>query len=92
MTHDSEQYNTPSQPLQAEDWPTKVTSSKFQTLPELTCVYGIDGKCSVIVIVTPQRLSILQDAWMHIALLTHTHSHIHTHVYTHHSLPSDHAP
>jgi hypothetical protein len=30
--HDSEQYDTPSQPPQAEDWLTKVTLPKFQTL------------------------------------------------------------
>ena len=42
----TEQYDTPSQPSQAEDWLTKVTLPKFQTLPEVTCVYGIDGKCS----------------------------------------------
>ena len=33
----------------------------FQTLPEVTCVYSIDGKCSGTI--TPQRLSILQDAY-----------------------------
>jgi len=38
-THDSKQYDKPSQPPQAEDWLTKVTLSKFQTLPEVTCVY-----------------------------------------------------
>ena len=54
-THDSEQYDTPNQPPQAEDWITKVTLPKFQTLPEVTCVYGIDGKCSGNI--TPQRLS-----------------------------------
>jgi len=31
-THDSEQYDTPSQPPQAEDWLTKFTLPKFQTL------------------------------------------------------------
>jgi hypothetical protein len=60
-THDSEQYDTPSQPPQAEDWLTKVTFPKFQTLPEVTCVYGMDGKCSGTI--TPQRLIILQDAY-----------------------------
>jgi len=39
----------------------KVALPKFQTLPEVTCVYGIDGKCSGTII--PQRLSILQDAY-----------------------------
>ena len=35
---------------------------KFQTLPQVTCVYGLDGKCSGTI--TPQRLSILvQDAY-----------------------------
>jgi hypothetical protein len=52
----TEQYDTPSQPPQAEDWQTKVTLPKFQILPEVTYVYGIDGKCSGII--TPQRLSI----------------------------------
>jgi len=33
---ESEQYSTPSQPPQAEDWLTKVTLPKFQTLPEVT--------------------------------------------------------
>jgi hypothetical protein len=60
-THDSAQYDTPSQPPQAEDWLTKVLLSKFQTLPEVTCVYGIDGKCSDTI--TPRCLSILQDAY-----------------------------
>jgi len=60
-THDIEQYNTPSQPPQAEDWQTKVTHPKFQTLPEVTCVYGIDVKCSGTI--TPQHLIILQDAY-----------------------------
>jgi hypothetical protein len=59
-THDSEQYDTPIQPPQAEDWLTKVTLPKFQALPEVTCVYGIDGKCSGTI--NPQRLIILQDA------------------------------
>ena len=31
-THDSEKYDSPSQPPQAEDWLTKVTLPKFQTL------------------------------------------------------------
>ena len=39
-THDSEQYDTPSQPPQTEDWLTKVSLPKIQTLPEVTCVYG----------------------------------------------------
>jgi len=60
-THASEQYDTPSQPPQAEDWLTKATLPKFQTLPEMTCVYGIDGKYSGTI--TPQRLSILLDAY-----------------------------
>ena len=60
-THDSEQYDTPSQPLRAGNWLTKVTLHKFQNLPEVTCVYGIDGKCSGTI--TPQCLSILQDAY-----------------------------
>ena len=37
-THDSEQYDTPSQLPQEEDWLTKVTLPKFQTLPEVTCM------------------------------------------------------
>ena len=53
-THDSEQYDTPSKALQAEDW-------QFRTLPEVTYVYGIDWKCSGTI--TPQRLSIVQDAY-----------------------------
>ena len=53
-THDSEQYDTPSEKPQAEDWLTKVTLPKFQTLPEVTCVYSIDGKCSGTI--TPQHL------------------------------------
>ena len=57
----SERYDTPSRPPQAEDWLTKVTPPKFHTLPEVTCVYGIDGECSGTI--TPQRLSILQDAY-----------------------------
>jgi len=57
----TEQYDTSSQPPQAEDWLTKVTFPKFQTLPEVTCVYGMDGKCSGTI--TPQRLIILQDAY-----------------------------
>ena len=69
-THDSEQYDTPSQPPQAEDWLTKVTLSKFQTLPEVTCVNGIDVKCSGII--TPQRLSISQDAFL-CSSSKHTH-------------------
>ena len=60
-THASEQYDTPSQPPRAGNWLTKVTHPKFQTLPEVTCVYGIDGKCSGTI--TPQCLSILQDAY-----------------------------
>ena len=60
-THDSEQYDTPSQPPIAEDWLTKATLAKFQALPEMTCVYGIDGKYSGTI--TPQRLSILLDAY-----------------------------
>ena len=60
-TDDSEQYDTPSQPLRAGNWLTKVTLPKFQNLPEVTCVYGIDGKCSGTI--TPQCLSILQDAY-----------------------------
>ena len=60
-THDSEQHDTPSQPPKAEDWLTKVTFPKFQTLPKVICMYGIDGKCSGTV--TPQRLIILQDAY-----------------------------
>jgi len=36
-TRDSEQYDTPSQPPQAEDWLTKFTKSKIQTLREVTC-------------------------------------------------------
>ena len=59
-TQDSEQYDTPSQPPQAEDWLTKAALPSFQTLPEVTCVYGIDGKCSGTI--NPQRLIILQDA------------------------------
>ena len=42
-THASEQYDTPSQPPPAEDWLTKVIFSKFQTLPEVTCVQGTFG-------------------------------------------------
>jgi len=62
-SHDSEQYDSPSQPPQAEDWLTKVTLSKFQALPpEVTCVHGIDDKCSGTI--TPQRLIILQDAYI----------------------------
>jgi len=57
----TEQYDTPSQPSQAEDWLTKVTLPKFQTLPEVTCVYGIDGKCSGTI--TPERLNILKGAY-----------------------------
>ena len=38
-----------------------LTLPKFQTLPEVTCVYGIDGKCSSTI--TPQHLSDLQDAY-----------------------------
>jgi hypothetical protein len=53
-THDSEQYGTPSQQPEAEDWLTKVTLPKFQTLPEMTYAYSIDGKCSGII--TPQHL------------------------------------
>ena len=34
-THDIEQYDTPSQPPQAEDWLTKVTLPTFQTLREV---------------------------------------------------------
>ena len=60
-THASEQYDTPSHPPQAEDWLTKVTLPKFQTLPEVTCVYGIDGKCSGTI--TPERLNILKGAY-----------------------------
>ena len=60
-THDSEQYDTPSHPPQAEDWLTKVRLPKFQTLQEVTRVYYIDGKCSGTI--TPQRLIILQDAY-----------------------------
>jgi len=56
----SKQYDTPSQAPQAEDWLTKVKLPKFQTIPKVTCVYVIDGKCSGTI--TPQRLSILQDA------------------------------
>ena len=41
-----------------DDWQAEVT---FQTLSEVTCVYGIDGKCSGTI--TPQCLSILQDAY-----------------------------
>jgi len=58
--HDREQCVTSSQPPQADDWLTIVTLPEFQTLPEVTCVYGIDNKCSGTI--TPQRLSILQDA------------------------------
>ena len=54
-THASEQYDTPSQPPQAEDWLTKATLPKFQTLPEMTCVYGIDGKYSGTI--TPQHFT-----------------------------------
>ena len=60
-THDSEQYDTPSQPPQTEDWLTKVSLPKIQTLPEVTCVYGIEGNCSSTT--TPQHLDILQDAF-----------------------------
>ena len=60
-THDSEQYDTPSQPPIAEDWLTKATLAKFQALPEMTFVYGIDGKCSNTI--TPQRLRIIWDAY-----------------------------
>jgi len=59
--HDREQCVTSSQPPQADDWLTIVTLPEFQTLPEVTCVYGIDNKCSGTI--TPQRLSILQDAY-----------------------------
>jgi hypothetical protein len=41
-----------------DDWQAEVT---FQTLSEVTCVYGIDGKCSSIL--TPQCLSFVQDAY-----------------------------
>jgi len=60
-THDSEQYDTPSHPPQAEDWLTKVRLPKFQTLQEVTRVYYIDGKCAGII--TPQCLNILHDAY-----------------------------
>jgi hypothetical protein len=52
---------TPSQPTHAENCLAKATLSKFLTLPEVICVYGLDNKCSGTII--PQRLSILQDAF-----------------------------
>jgi len=57
----SKQNDIPSQPPQAEDWITTVTLPKLQTLAEVTCVYGINGKCFGTI--TPQRLIILQDAY-----------------------------
>jgi hypothetical protein len=60
-THNSEQNDIPGQPPKAEYWKIKDTLSKFQTLPEVTCVYGMDGKCSGTI--TPQCLSISQDAY-----------------------------
>jgi hypothetical protein len=66
-THASEQYGTPSQPPQAEDWLTKVTLPKFRTLPEVTCVYGRDGKCCQIKLLSLQsmRLSTSTDIQHH---------------------------
>ena len=63
-TQDSEQYDTPSQPPQAEDWQTKVTLSKFQTLSPRGDMCVRHGKCSGTI--TPQRLSINR---MHTTLL-----------------------
>jgi hypothetical protein len=60
--HDSEQYLTPSQPPQAEDWLPKFTLPKFH-IPEMTCGYGIDRKWA------PSPLSASAFHRMHKSLL-----------------------
>ena len=63
-THDNEQYDTPSQPpAPSRGLANKSHTPKFQTLSKVTCVYGIDDKFSSTITITPQRLSISQDAY-----------------------------